>query len=163
MVSSNAVSAEKELIEKVKVNKQAFLEIYDAYFQRIYDYAYYRTMSRIEAEEITSQTFLAALENIQKFEYRDIPVVVWLYKIAANAISDHYRKKGRTVELELNIQHMAADAINEPENVAVENSEKQQLLENIRSLAPLQQQAIILRYIQSPVSYTHLDVYKRQL
>lgn len=148
-ISNNALMAEKDLIERVKVNKQAFLEIYDTHFQRIYDYAYYRTMSRVEAEEITSQTFLAALENIQRFEYRSIPVAVWLYKIASNAISDLYRKKGRTIELELNERNMPANALNEPENIAVENSEKKQLLEYIRVLPLSQQQAIILRYIQN--------------
>lgn len=149
MISTNAVTAEKDLIERAKVNKQAFLEIYDAHFQKIYDYAYYRTMSRVEAEEITSQTFLAAIESIQRYEYRNIPVAVWLYKIASNAISDLYRKKGRTVELELNEHQIPADALYEPEKIAVENSEKKQLLESIRALPLLQQQAIILRYIQN--------------
>lgn len=147
MISSNAVTAEKDLIERVKVNKQAFLEIYDAYFQKIYDYAYYRTMSQVEAEEITSQTFLAALESINRFEYRNIPVAVWLYKIASNAISDLYRKKGRTVGLDE--QQVTADYRCEPEIVAVGNSEKIQLLEYIRALPPIQQQAIILRYTQN--------------
>lgn len=147
MNSSSAATAEKDLIERVKVNRQAFLEIYDAHFKRIYDYAYYRTMSQVEAEEVTSQTFLAAMESIRHFEYRSIPVVVWLYRIASNAITDLYRKRGQTVELH---EHEATAGVHsEPEAVVVGNFEKEQLLENLQALPPLQQQAIVLRYIQN--------------
>jgi len=153
MNSSNAATADKDLVARAKVNRQAFLEIYDSYFKRIYDYAYYRTMSQIEAEEITSQTFLAALENIERYEYRNIPIAVWLYKIASNAIADLYRKRGQTVEL--NEESALAGQHSEPERVAIGNSEKEQLLKNIRALPLLQQQAIILRYIQN-LSYKEI-------
>lgn len=154
MNSSNAATAEKDLIARIKVNKQAFLEIYDAHFRRIYDYAYYRTMSQTEAEEVTSQTFLAALESIQRFEYRDIPVAVWLYKIASNAIADLYRKRGQTVELDE--QSAIAGTHSEPETVVIGNSEKEQLLVNLQVLDLVQQQAIILRYIQN-LSYKEIS------
>lgn len=153
MNSSNLATAEKDLVERVKVNKDAFLEIYDAHFQRIYNYAYYRTMDQNEAEEITSQTFLAALENIQRYEYRSIPVAVWLYKIASNTIADLYRKKGKTVEL--TGDHASGDSSCEPEQVILSRSEKEQLIQQLKTLPPLQQQAVVLRYIQN-LSYKEI-------
>lgn len=153
MNSTNLATAEKDLIERVKVNKDAFLEIYDTHFQRIYNYAYYRTMDQNEAEEITSQTFLAALENIERYEYRSIPVAVWLYKIASNTIADLYRKKGKTVELSSDLA--SEDTSFEPEQVVMGKSEKEQLAQYIKTLPPQQQQAIILRYIQN-LSYREI-------
>lgn len=152
MNSSNIATAEKDLIERVKINKEGFLEIYDDNFQRIYNYAYYRTMNQSEAEEITSQTFLAALEKIHSFEYRNIPVAVWLYKIASNALTDHYRKKGKIVEL---TGDYPSEDCNEPEQVVIGRSEKEQLVQQLNNLPPLQQQALVLRYIQD-LSYKEI-------
>jgi RNA polymerase sigma-70 factor (ECF subfamily) len=146
MNSNYVATAEKDLIERVQSNKGDFLEIYEAYFQRIYNYAYYRTRNQNDAEEITSQTFLAALENIQSFEYRNIPVAVWLYKIASNALADLYRKKGRTVELTEG--YASKDIGCQPEQVVMGRSEKEQLVQQLNYLPPYQQQALILRYIQ---------------
>lgn len=146
MISSNLATAEKDLIERVKSSKEDFMEIYETHFQRIYNYAYYRTMDSNEAEEITSQTFLAALENIQSFEYRNIPVAVWLFKIASNALTDLYRKKGKTVEL--TEDYASGDSSYEPEQVVMGRSEKEQLVQHLNNLPSSQQQALVLRYIQ---------------
>lgn len=151
--SSILATEEKDLIERVKSNKDAFLEIYDAHFQRIYNYAYYRTMNHDDAEEITSQTFLAALEKIQSFEYRNIPVAVWLYRIASNALADLYRKKGRIAEL--GDDYTWVDNDSGPEHVVLGWSEKEQLMEQLNHLPPLQQQALTLRYIQN-LSYKEI-------
>jgi RNA polymerase sigma-70 factor (ECF subfamily) len=153
MNSNNLATAEKDLIERVKSNKGDFLEIYEAYFQRIYNYAYYRTRNQNDAEEITSQTFLAALENIQNFEYRNIPVAVWLYKIASNALTDLYRKKGRTVEMPQDYAN--EDSSCEPEQVVMGRSEKEQLIRQLNNLPPLQQQALVLRYSQN---FSHKEI-----
>lgn len=144
---------EKDLIERVKSNKEDFIEIYDAHFRRIYNYAYFRTMDHNVAEEITSQTFLSALEKIQGFQYRNIPVVVWLYKIASNALTDHYRKQGKT--LELSNDYANVDSRCEPEQVVMGRSDKEQLIEQLKTLPSLQQQALVLRYIQD-LSYKEI-------
>ncbi|KUO64493.1 MAG: hypothetical protein APF84_10385 [Gracilibacter sp. BRH_c7a] len=153
MNSSNLATDEKDLIKRVKSNKEVFIEIYDAHFQPIYNYAFYRSMNHSEAEEIASQTFLAALEKIQSFEYRNIPVVVWLYKIASNALTDHYRKKGKTVEL--TNDYVNVDSNCEPEQVVMDRSEKEQLIQQLKDLPSLQQQALVLRYIQD-LSYKEI-------
>jgi RNA polymerase sigma-70 factor (ECF subfamily) len=149
-----SATEEKDLIERVKRDKQAFLEIYDAHFQRIYNYAYQRTMNQDDAEEITSQTFLAALEKIQSFEYRNIPLAVWLYKIASHALVDLYRKRGRSVELAEEFLPEGAAAY-EPERVVVGRSEKEQLARQLKHLPHMQQQALVLRYNQN-LSYKEI-------
>ena len=38
---------DEELLRKIKADKQVFLEAYDRYFTRIYNYIYYRTLIRL--------------------------------------------------------------------------------------------------------------------
>lgn len=154
MNCSNAPVAEKELIEKAKVDKEAFMQIYDSYFRKIYNYAYYRTMDQSEAEEITSQTFLLALESIGKFEYRGVPLGVWLYRIASNVLVDLFRKKNKTLVLDDNEFEAAIEG--QPETILVSKDEKSELAQLLKKLPPPQQQAVILRYIQE-LSYKEIS------
>ena len=143
---NNPAAVERELIDRAKTDKEAFLQIYDLYFKRIYDYAYFRTMNRSEAEEITSKTFLAALENIKRYEYRNIPIAVWLYRIASHAVTDLYRQKEKTIDLtDRPVEEQNALT---PEDIYVHKSEKERVIKHLKDLPPMQQQAIVLRYTQ---------------
>ena len=146
MISSEALAAEKKLVEQAKTNKAAFLELYDAHFKRIYQYAYYRTLNPTEAEEITSQTFLAALENIERYEYRGVPFAVWLYKIASNKLTNLNRKQEKTVGLEE--AENIGDKASTPEEAFLRKNEKEELMYNLKKLPAFQQQAIVLRFLQ---------------
>ena len=146
MISSEALAAEKKLVEQAKTNKAAFLELYDAHFKRIYQYAYYRTLNPTEAEEITSQTFLAALENIERYEHRGVPFAVWLYKIASSKLTNLNRKKEQTVVLEE--AENIGDKASTPEEALLRKNEKEELIHNLKKLPASQQQAIVLRFLQ---------------
>jgi RNA polymerase sigma-70 factor (ECF subfamily) len=49
----------------------------------------------VEAEDITSQVFEQALRTIGRFEWRGVPVSAWLFRMAANALADHWRAHAR--------------------------------------------------------------------
>ncbi|MDD4146063.1 MAG: RNA polymerase sigma factor [Clostridia bacterium] len=144
--NQTAVVDEQELLQRVKVDKQAFLAIYDHHFSQIYNYIFYRTFNQADAEELTSQTFLAALENIDRYEYRNIPILVWLYKIAAHVVVDFYRRQGTTMECEWQETDSLQNNEFSPETAYLHNSEKEQLLRQLQMLPLLQQQALVLRY-----------------
>jgi RNA polymerase sigma-70 factor (ECF subfamily) len=54
------------------------------------------------AHDVTSQVFLKALNNIQKYEYRGVPFASWLYRIAKSELYQSFRDKKarRTVNVE---------------------------------------------------------------
>lgn len=145
-MESNNFKSEEELVYAAQENRKAFMKIYDMHFKQIYNYVYYRTFNINTAEEITSQTFLKALENIKGFEYRNIPIIIWLYKIASNNLADFYRKDHRTVEL--TEDPPAVDKESWPEEVLVNKTEKEQLICYLKTIPSSQQQAIVLRYLQ---------------
>jgi RNA polymerase sigma-70 factor (ECF subfamily) len=100
MAEPRADAAEERLlIEAAQRDPARFAELYDSHFHRIYAYVCRRVGSRAEAEDITSATFHQALENLPRFEWRGVPFAAWLYRIASNAISDHYRREAREKEL----------------------------------------------------------------
>ncbi|MEX0931184.1 MAG: sigma-70 family RNA polymerase sigma factor [Candidatus Paceibacterota bacterium] len=84
---------EKKLIEKIRMgDHSAFGMFYDHYVSRIYNFIYYKTHHKETAEDITSQTFYQALANIAQLD-TNRSFSPWLYQIARNLVTDHYRKQ----------------------------------------------------------------------
>jgi len=86
---------ERLLIEAAQADPARFVELYDRNVDRVYAYISRRTGSRVVAEDITSAVFEQALSNLGTFEWRGIPFVAWLFRIAANALADHWKREGR--------------------------------------------------------------------
>ncbi len=72
---------------------EAFGTLYDMYVRRIYDFIYYKTHHTHTAEDLTSQTFMKALEHINDFDLSKGSFSSWLYTIARNTVIDFYRSK----------------------------------------------------------------------
>ncbi|MBR5410122.1 MAG: sigma-70 family RNA polymerase sigma factor [Clostridia bacterium] len=69
-------------------------ELYEAYFEDVYRYAYALCGDRATAEDVTSQTFLQALGGIGSFR-GDCDFRVWLLKIAKNVWYSELRRRKR--------------------------------------------------------------------
>lgn len=92
---------EPQLVRQAKAgNSEAFGQLYDAYLERIYRFVYFRVEDQQTAEDITSQVFLKAWENLGRFQIGGTPFLAWLYTIAHNAVIDHYRTRKVTAALE---------------------------------------------------------------
>jgi RNA polymerase sigma-70 factor (ECF subfamily) len=91
---------ERELVERAKVDPDAFGALYDRYFPQIYRFAYSRLRDQSLAEDVTSEVFFKALKNIKRYTYSGHPFSSWLYQISLNAVADHYRGQRGDLELE---------------------------------------------------------------
>src|SRR5262249_60701673 len=50
---------------------------------------------RADAEDVTSEVFRRALENLPGYEWVGTPFAAWLFRIAANALAHRWEKAGR--------------------------------------------------------------------
>jgi RNA polymerase sigma-70 factor, ECF subfamily len=88
---------ERLLVEAARQDPARFSELYELNFERVYAYTVRRVRNRAEAEDLTAEVFHQALANLKRFEWRGIPFAAWLFRIAANLISDDSRRSGREV------------------------------------------------------------------
>ena len=86
---------ERLLIEAAQRDPGRFADLYEEHFERVYAYVLRRVCERAEAQDITADVFQQALANIGRFQWRGAPFASWLYRIAANAIADHYQRQSR--------------------------------------------------------------------
>jgi RNA polymerase sigma-70 factor (ECF subfamily) len=67
-----------------------FEEIYDEHVVSIYRYIYARVGNRPDAEDLTAQVFMRAVEQLDTT--RDTgQIVSWLFRVSQNAIADYWR------------------------------------------------------------------------
>ena len=90
-----SIDDERLLIEAAQADPARFVELYDRNVDRVYAYVSRRAGNRAVAEDVTSAVFEQALTNLPKFEWRGVPFAAWLFRIAANALADHWKREGR--------------------------------------------------------------------
>jgi len=145
--SSETVAGESDLVlASQEGNSDAFARLYDGYVQRIYRYVYFRVSDDQLAEDITSNVFLKAWENLHRYRISGSPFIVWLYRIAHNAVIDHYRTAKPTVELQETI--MATNPLEDDLEDGLDRQiESEKLRQSLQRLTEEQQQVLTLKFI----------------
>jgi RNA polymerase sigma-70 factor (ECF subfamily) len=130
---------ERALIEAAQGDPARFVEVYDRFVDRVYAYASRRAGSRAVAEDITSEVFQQALANLPRFEWRGVPFAAWLYRMAANALADHWRRQGRE----------AQDPPDVPDEREYQELERRvSLFQLVDRLPDLQRRVIEMRFVE---------------
>jgi RNA polymerase sigma-70 factor, ECF subfamily len=134
---------ERLLIEAAQRDPARFAELYECHFERVYAYVVRRVGNRAETEDLTSEVFHQALANLKKFEWRGIPFAAWLFRIAANLISDRWQRSGREVadDAELAAAQASRAEIEEVERRAT-------LFRLVDTLPAEQRRVVVLRFVE---------------
>jgi len=154
LITPEQLRSEGELVKRAQHTPEAFAELYEIYYRRIFNYALKRTANVQLALDITSITFLKAFSQIKKYRWRDIPFAAWLYRIASNEINDHYRREGgRRVSSIESIAELAdtsdyADEVNQAEEELSRHEEFMLLHRKILELPFIYQEVIALKFFE---------------
>ncbi|MDA8330527.1 MAG: sigma-70 family RNA polymerase sigma factor [Candidatus Dormibacteraeota bacterium] len=136
---------EEALIARAQEDPEHFGALYDQYFPQIYRYVASRVRSRELAEDITSEVFFKALRAIGRYRHTGHPFSSWLYQIAINAITDHYRSRRRDEESLDDGPELVDGAVAVDEEVA-QRMGAQDIWDLIDALPEQQRIAMTLKY-----------------
>ena len=75
-----------------------FTAVYQQHVERIYRYHLARTGSVQDAQDLTAETFHAALESFATYDPAQGAAVAWLTGIARHKLADHFRRSRRNLE-----------------------------------------------------------------
>ena len=136
---------EKELVRQAQRGKpEAFAQLFEAHFDNIYRYVLLKVGNRADAEDLTQQTFLKALESIGSYRWRGLPFSSWLFRIAHNQAVDYYRKRSK--ELNIPLDEARTLASDDPAALAEQRITVAQLAIACQQLTEAQQEVIYLRF-----------------
>jgi RNA polymerase sigma-70 factor (ECF subfamily) len=140
------LNSEEYLVKQaVNGDQRAFTQLYNANFDRIYRYIYAKVRSQAEAEDLTQDVFIKALEAIGNYKWRDLPFAAWLFKIAHNTVIDHVRKLSREKRTEFDEAHLAT--VEDPVEMSERQFEVEQLKMALEKLPEAQREVATLRFI----------------
>ncbi len=95
----NSQADELRIIQAARQDPRAFGELYLLYVERVFRYLHSRVGSVPDAEDLTSQTFLVALESLSRLR-QDGRFVPWLFTIARSKAMDSFRRKENTASID---------------------------------------------------------------
>lgn len=141
---------EEDLVRRAqRRDPEAFGWLYEEHFDRIYRYVMLRVSNQADAEDITQQVFLKALENIGSYRWRGMPFASWLFRIAHNLVVDYWKKKSREKTAAVapeEIDEMMVESSNDPATLAELKFDMKRLSAACEQLSDGQREIISLRF-----------------
>lgn len=147
------IERDKQVVLKVQSGQtENFVVLYDHYLDKIYRFLFFRTNHQETAEDLTSQTFLKALDKIQSFDASKGTFQAWLFRIAHNLLIDHYRSPRKEVDLDHAV-NVSSDSSPEKDVDQLFTSLKAR---QILSTLPEQTQTLIILRVWDELSYAEI-------
>jgi RNA polymerase sigma-70 factor (ECF subfamily) len=116
--------------------------IYDRALPQVYGYLLPRTRNAAVAEDLTAETFLAAVSAVQRGTVPDL-TMAWLVGVARHKLVDHWRRQARE-ERQLRAVEETAAPWEDPWDAKLNAVRAHAVLE---SLGPHHRGALVLRYL----------------
>lgn len=145
----SASPEEKKLKELIALasrgDRRAYGRLFKECYEDIYDYVIRRVSNRNDAEDITMQVFTSGLKAVSSYEDRGHSAKAWLYRIAHNAVVDHFRTLKQAVELD------SVPEIPDESDIEEKLSAREEVLGVYREITKLpaaQAEVLILRFIE---------------
>ncbi len=134
----------EKILEKARnFDETALATLAEEYYPAIFRYFYYRTSSREDAEDLTSEVFVRMIGAIKK-QKGYFPA--WLYRIARNLLTDYYRKK--KTRREISLETMNIESIPDPKREDTANLSPDEIKKILELITPEQREVIILKFLQ---------------
>jgi len=134
----------ESLVRQAASSPDALERLCDHYIPKIYNFILKRVGSVPDAEDITSITFEKVIVNLGSFDETRASFTTWIYKIAANSVTDFYRSRGRRKESSLDDEVAGAIAGDVDE---LERADLYMVLVDLmKQLPPKYAEALSMRY-----------------
>ena len=137
--SAEASHHEARMLLAARADLTQFAPLYERYFPRVYTYCLRRVEHAEAAEDLTSLIFTRALTHLH--EYRGGSAAAWLFRIAHNAVANHYRDRRVHVSLEHSEMDVADE--NAAPGERMEQAEQQQAMRDLMTGLPDDQRELL--------------------
>lgn len=141
------------LVRAAQRDPAAFAQLYDLYCAPVYRYFYSRVGNQADSEDLTTQTFLSALEGLPRYREQG-QFAAWLFRIARAKAMDYFRRGRSEVSLEaVEIRIEEAD----PLGLVIQRQELNKIAAILGGLDVHERELLRLRYV-AELSFAEMAV-----
>jgi len=141
--TQNQPTDDSLLAQQARTDGEAFAELYSRHVPRVYRYHMAHTGNVKDAEDLTSQTFMAAMEGIRSFR-GDGPFAAWIMGIAVRKKALFFRRRKPETPLE------AANQVPAPglptDKAALQHMQIESVARALRQISPERGEALALYF-----------------
>lgn len=121
--------------------------LYDYAFPRVFRYVSAKTRTVSDAEDITEEVFLGALQNVGSLRvHTEAGFLGWLFQIARFKLADHLRRQYRRPTEPLDPEMEIGDEAPTPEERALRLDERRSVRDALTELTSEQQEVIVMKF-----------------
>ncbi len=121
---------------------EAFAGLYETYLSRVFRFVAARVEDDVAAEDLTARVFMKAWDHLPRYRPGNAPFAAWLFRIARNAVIDHYRTRRPTTSFDA----LRAQPDPAPDLADHDPREAEQVRAALRRLTPDQREVLTLRF-----------------
>ncbi len=146
--------SDEDLVSMGRQDPTAVSALYRRYLDRVYHYLVARVGACADAEDLTSQVFLAVIEGLPRYKERG-QFAAWLFSIARRKAADYYRHHQPQIALEEAFDQPST--LNEPLAQTLQADEHDRLRKVIAGLREEERELLRLRFAAS-LSFSEIAV-----
>ncbi|ATW26572.1 RNA polymerase sigma factor [Candidatus Formimonas warabiya] len=137
---------ETSLVAPANDHERTFVELYNSYFSRVYNYVHYRVNDFHDADDLTGQIFAKLFSKLKYYRPEKAPFAAWVFSIARNAVTDYYRSRMRNPSTPLEETADFIDSRPGPEDIAADHEMHRHLRKALASLTQREREIIALKF-----------------
>jgi RNA polymerase sigma-70 factor (ECF subfamily) len=136
-----------QLIEKAQNgDADSFGLIYEQYAEIIFRFTYSQLSNYQDAEDLTEEIFLRIWRSLPTYQQKGVPFVAYIFRIARNALIDHYRQAAHSRNQVPFEEELVGHAVFEPEQQAALNTDQMEIRAHLQELREDYRNVLILRF-----------------
>ncbi len=126
---------------------EAFGFLYERYAERVFRFLFAHLDNRLDAEDLTEEVFLRVWRSLPNFREQGVPFLAFIFRIARNALIDHYRRSSQ-VKNQVSIEEISLrDGNPGPGESALSSLEREELRISLEQLREDYRTVLVLRFL----------------
>jgi RNA polymerase sigma-70 factor (ECF subfamily) len=126
---------------------EAFGELYEQYSPAVFRFIYAHIDNRLDAEDLTEDVFFRTWRSLPGYQDQGVPFIALLFRIARNAIIDHYRRTAQQRNLTSIEDIIVHDGRPGPAETLITNLEHQEVRQVLEQLREDYRTVLALRFL----------------
>jgi RNA polymerase sigma-70 factor (ECF subfamily) len=137
---------ENSVSQRLKTDPDAFVQLYDLYFGRVFNYIRFRIDDPDVCDDLVSEVFERAYTRLHTYRPERGSFASWLFGITRNAANAHLRKTASRPTIALEAAERLAAKGHSPEGIYLQREQLQALQVALKSLDRRQRDVLGLKF-----------------
>lgn len=147
MSSLPVVDDHQLLVSARDGDTEAFGYLYERYADRVFRFLFAHLDNRLDAEDLTEDVFMRVWRSLPNFREQGVPFLAFVFRIARNALIDHYRRSG-AIKNQVSIEDLTLrDGNPTPGESAISSLEREELRISLEQLREDYRTVLVLRFL----------------